>query len=120
MRLTTININTNFTYKDICVLIYIIFFIMFISLYSVILIITLFYLNIIDFNLFKDAYTLYEISPKIEETYKFSNIKFDTKCINNGIFGWFVDLFKTNSSIKYFPSYFISNIRYKNVNYSIL
>jgi hypothetical protein len=95
-------------------------FILFILLYSIILIITLFYLNIIDFNLFKDTYDLYEISPKIEETYKFSNIKFDTKCVNHSIFGLFVDLFKTNYSIKYFPSYFISSIRYENVNYSIL
>jgi hypothetical protein len=72
----------------------------------------------IEVNRFDNIYTRYRL-VKIPQ---YTNINVNQGSdIDRGIFSVFVDLFKsTNTSIKYFSSYFVSNIRYENDTYSIL
>jgi hypothetical protein len=76
--------------------------------------------NIAEVNIFNDIYPKYLEIPQLTNT----NI---IKNIDKSLFGIFVDLFKsTNTSIKYFPSYFVGSgfgsncIRYENYSNTIL
>lgn len=106
------NINFNFTYKDFLIVTkYIEYFI----LYNIILFVILIYYDIIN------VYVLYDliydntfnivinVSSEMVHTFAPSDIK-----LYNSFFDKFIYLFKSNSSFKYFPSYFVDVPCYKS------
>jgi len=133
--LTYIGINSNFTYKNVCIYLYkfwnnnkvmtkkinkdFFFLIKYLEcfiLYNVILFVILMYYDIIN------IYVLYDLifdnnlnivknvysDNEMVHTFAPSDIK-----LHNSFFEKFIDLFKANSYFKYFPSYFVDSLEKK-------
>jgi len=123
--ITTTTLKSKVNYKYIFIFL---ISIVLIILYYIIIYNILVYINVINIT-FNDNITItntdYDtevnifdnIYPILDKISQSTNVSQD---ISNNIFSIFLDLFKTNSSIKYFPSYFMSNTRYENDTYTIL
>jgi len=94
------------------------YFIFFLLFYIIILFSILFYYYKIDLYYSNDM-ILYNVS-NINEISNFSYEKYIDHNTNINIFSKFTNLFKGDSSIKYFPSHFVnSNLNYYDRNYSL-
>jgi len=91
-------------------------------LYYVLILNILIYFGVIDitFDNITEINIFDSVNPKYIEIPESINV---TQNIDKSIFSVFIDLFKsTNTSIKYFPSYFVGSncIKYENYDYTIL